>query len=264
MGAWEDEGYGMWGRLARGVTAVGNGRWRADYVARLAQPRGVLGHLAANAMLESNTDLVRAVVTALDLRDGQRVLEVGCGPGQGVDAAMDVADLVIHAVDPSGPMLRRVSRRHRRAVGRRRLHLHHATLLDLQLVVPLQAAWGVNVVYFMADRVANFTHLHDLLEPGGRLALGYTDHDALADDDFSRCFGTSHHPVTSDEVEADLRRAGFAGVVTVRHDPDRRITIASRPRDPSDGRAPTHRGTRGSALDLTAPERPEPSPTASS
>lgn len=252
----------MWGRLARGVTAVGDGRWRADYVARLAEPTGVLGQLAARAMVETNTDLVRAVVAALDLHDGQRVLEVGCGPGQGVDAAMDVADLVIHAVDPSGPMLRRVGRRHRRAIRRRRLHLHHATLLDLQLVVPLQAAWGVNVVYFMADRVANFTHLHDLLEPGGRLALGYTDDRDITVDDFARCFGATHHLITSGQVEADLRTAGFAGVVTVRHDRARRITIASRPREGVDDRART--GTRGAAMDLTAPEPPDPVPTTTS
>lgn len=241
----------MWGRLARAVTAVGDGRFLDDYVARLGEPTGLLGHLAANAMVESNTDLVRAVVAALDLHDGQRVLEVGCGPGQGIAAAMDTADLVVHAVDPSPAMLRRVARHHPRARRRLRLHLHESTLLDLDLVVPLQAAWGVNVVYFFDDRVANFTHLHDLLEPGGRLALGYRDRDAGPDDEFRRRFGQAHHAVTRTEVETDLRTAGFTGVVTVRHDEARRITIARRHKEAD--RGGTRTGRRGAAMDLTAP-----------
>lgn len=223
----------MWGRVAQRVTALGGGRLLPDYVTRLGRPTGVLGHLAANAMVESNTPLVHAVVAALHLRDGERVLEIGPGPGQGIDAALDGTDLVVHAVDPSAAMLGRVRRRHRRAVRTGRLRLHETTLSDLALPGPVHAAWGVNVVYFLDDRVAEFAHLHDLLAPGGRLGLGYADRVAAlqfrGDDAFGRCFTASHRPVTTAEVEADLGAAGFTGIATVHHDEVRRITRAQRP-----------------------------------
>lgn len=231
----------MWGRLARRVTAVGGGRLLPAYVARLGHPTGVLGHLAANAMVESNTPLVRAVVSGLALRDGERVLEVGPGPGQGIDVALAGTDLVVHAVDPSAPMLARVRRRHRRAVRTGRLRLHHGVLADLVLPGPVHAAWGVNVVYFLDDRVAAFTHLHDLLGPGGRLALGYTDRVAATtirgQEAFRACFDAAHRQVVPAEVEADLAAAGFTAVTTTDHDEVRRITSARRPADGEDGRS---------------------------
>ncbi len=225
----------MWDRVARGVTTLGGPRVLAAYVQALARPTGVLGHLGAKAMVESNTPLVRATVAGLDLHDGERVLEVGPGPGQGIDAALAAADVVVHAADPAAAMLARLRRRHRRAVRRGRLRLHECRLTDLALPGPVHAAWAVNVVYFLDDRVAAFAHLHDLLAPGGRVALGYTDRDGArrvrGDDDFVRCFAAAHRLVVPAEVEADLATSGFIDVRTVHHDDVRRITSARRPTD---------------------------------
>ncbi len=219
----------MWGRVARRLASVADGRLVDTWVAQLAEPHGVLGQVVGVALVEANGDLSRAVVDDLRLRDGERVLDIGCGPGQGVAAALDAADVIVHAVDPSAAMLRRVRLANRRAVRRLRLHLHETTLDDLELVVPLQAAWMVNVVYFLDDRVASLSHLHDLMAPGGRVAIGYRDARDLSDDEFGRRFAEQHRPVTDTEVEDDLRAAGFTGVLTVRHDDGRRITIARRP-----------------------------------
>lgn len=256
----------MWGEAARRLVGIGGDRAVQAWVAQLGRPHGLVGQLVGNALAEANGELTRRVVDSLQLRDGQRVLDVGCGPGQGIGAAFAAADVVVHAADPSAAMQARLRLRWGQAIREGRLQRHPRTLDDLRLALPVDAAFGVNVVYFLADRVASLAHLRELVRPNGRIALGYRDGRELPDDDFGRAFATAHHPVTSEQLEADLAAAGFTGVLTVSADrataatpradrtrargPAARITIATRP-DGAEGQPPD--GTdETSSLDLTS------------
>lgn len=210
----------MWGRVADWVHRFGGQRSLERWVGQLGQPRGILGQFVGNVLVESNTQLTRDTVALLELRDGQRVLDIGSGPGQGIAAAMDAARVTVDAVDPSTAMMRRLRVRWPRAIRQGRLHIHNCTLDDLAVTVPMDAAFGVNVVYFLPDRISSLTHLAGMVAPGGRVALGYRDRRDLPEGDFARLFGERHNLVTSDELEAEMIAAGFSDVVTVRSPDD--------------------------------------------
>jgi 2-polyprenyl-3-methyl-5-hydroxy-6-metoxy-1,4-benzoquinol methylase len=67
--------------------------------------RGVTGVLAAVGFLVGRDDAARLAIELADLRPGDRLVDVGCGPGVAARRAGDAGAEVI-GVDPAPVMLR--------------------------------------------------------------------------------------------------------------------------------------------------------------
>ncbi|TCO58269.1 methyltransferase family protein [Actinocrispum wychmicini] len=113
------------------------------------------------------------VVSLLDLRPTDRVLEIGFGPGV---AIAEIADRVTagqaFGVDHSAVMVRQASVRNAAAIRARRVHLSHGSVDQLpRFDDPLDAILSVNSLGFWPDPVERLRGLRHLLRPGGRIAL---------------------------------------------------------------------------------------------
>jgi SAM-dependent methyltransferase len=132
--------------------------------------------------LYATPDAVRrrdAVRRMLDPRPGERVLDVGCGPGF---LASEIAVLVgaggaVHAVDQSESML---------TLARRRCAAQPWVTIErgeaAGLVLPdesFDAALSVQVLEYVSDVEAALRSLFRALRPGGRLLLVDTDWASL-------------------------------------------------------------------------------------
>lgn len=116
--------------------------------------------------------LARRVVEALDLRPGQRALDVGCGPG--VVTEVLVAALgadAVSAVDPTEPFVAAVRDR-LPGVDVRLGGAEHLPFDDDAFDVAVASL----VVTFMADPVAGLTEMRRVTRPGGRVAVSVWDH----------------------------------------------------------------------------------------
>lgn len=109
-------------------------------------------------------------VARLDVQPGDRVLEIGCGPGWAVDAVcrrLDGGRVV--AIDRSPTALSRCSKRNAEHLAARRAELQQTALADLRAErACFDKALAVNVNLFWtgaADRECLI--LREVLKPGG-------------------------------------------------------------------------------------------------
>ncbi|TQM03027.1 SAM-dependent methyltransferase [Pseudonocardia kunmingensis] len=148
---------------------------------------------------------IRWAVDLLDPRPGDRILEVGCGPG--VAAALVCARLStgrMLAVDRSAVAVERTTRRNADHVAAGRLEVRRCTLDEVDGERSFDAAFAVDVnLFWVRDPAAELQVLRRTLRPGGRLHVLYG----------------AGGPTTADRITAPVAAAlhaqGFRGVRTV-------------------------------------------------
>jgi ubiquinone/menaquinone biosynthesis C-methylase UbiE len=200
--------------------AAGSRRGRGEF-------EGWRGWVGGLAMAFGRGRSVRLVADLAGVGAGDRVVDVGCGPGRFLrEAAERGAEAV--GVDPSSQM-RRLALRRTPARLRGAVRVVDGTAERL----PLQdgaatAAWAVASFHHWADPAAGLAELHRVLEPGGRLLIA----EGLA-----RRRGWFHHHALSWEqagrLATQVEQAGFADVELERHTLGRRRVVVVRGRRPT-------------------------------
>jgi SAM-dependent methyltransferase len=184
-------------------------RW---LVRSFGNPTGVGGRIAGFVMAHrsSNVQRSRWAVDLLDIRPTDRVLEVGCGPGVALKAAMSQTPHVV-GVDRSPLMVEAARRRSGATVV-------EAVAEELPAFdAPFDKALAVNTVGHWSDPVAGLRSIHGALRPGGTIAVvSQPRGGAVAD---------------NDEVRRQLAAAGFVEpwVETLDLDPPVVCVLARRP-----------------------------------
>jgi SAM-dependent methyltransferase len=133
------------------------------------------------------------VVDLLDLQPDDEVLEIGCGPGVAVEAAVAAGAQVV-GVDPSEVMRAMAAKRNVAAIAEGRVDIRPGDSDHLP-DGPFDAALAVNTSIFWPDADRTVAALADRMRPGGRVAIavqprwkGATDEDAvqMAEDNLGR------------------------------------------------------------------------------
>src|SRR5262245_25286223 len=150
---------------------------RQTLVRQFGRPEGKLGALAGWIMATRPSNRQRNLwaVELLDIAPGDRVLEIGCGPGLAVAAMARLATAGrVVGLDHSQVMIGQAQRRNRKAIQRGAVQLHLGGLDQLAaLGGPFDRILAVNVLLFLADKEAALRALRDVTAPGGRIALAH-------------------------------------------------------------------------------------------
>jgi cyclopropane fatty-acyl-phospholipid synthase-like methyltransferase len=183
-------------------------RLRAAVVAQFRRPQGLWGRAAGWIMASRASNRERNLWTLdllrIDPRD--RVLEIGCGPGLALEAcAARLREGIVIGLDHSDTMLQQARRRNRAAIAGNRVALRLGDLRALaRLPGRFDKVFSVNLVQFLADRVAAFRALHAVTVPGGLVASTYQPRHADATrDDALRM---------ASDVAREMAQVGFVGI----------------------------------------------------
>ena len=163
----------------------------------------------------------RLVRDALGVAPGERILDVGCGPGFYVAELLEHvgSDGSVVGIDSSQPMLAVAAHR---SQGHDNVTFHEADATSLPVEnASFDAALSVQVLEYVAEVPAALGEMYRALRAGGRLVLWDVDWAtvSLHTTDCSRTErilrswdGHLAHPSLPQTLTAQLRGAGFAGV----------------------------------------------------
>jgi trans-aconitate 2-methyltransferase len=164
-------------------------------------------------------EMAQAVLERLPLHGDETVLDAGCGSGRVTELLLDrLPQGHVVAVDAAPSMVE-----HARAALGDRATVICASLTELQLEEPVDAAFSNAVFHWIADHDARFARLAAALKPGARLVAqcgGRGNIDSfrrLADEvaaelpfaEHMRDFARPWNYAAPEETEARLRAAGF-------------------------------------------------------
>lgn len=154
----------------------------------------------------SNRERNTWVVSLLEIEPGDRVLEIGFGPGLAIEVIARLAvDGYVCGIDHSEVMVTQASKRNSEAVRSGRVDLRLGSAESLPTFEePFDKILAVNTIQFVADPVECLRSLLHLLRPGGRIAIAHQPRCPGATDETSATRGR--------QLAAQLTQSGFSDV----------------------------------------------------
>lgn len=149
--------------------------------AQLSCPNGEQGLAIAEAMNRANGLVSERSIELLEAQSGQNIVEIG--PGNGM-LSRDLVKLLganghYQALERADDMIPQLQRN--LAVGAPgRVSIHHLDCIYAPIAPgSVDAIFGVNFIYFIADLGALFARFDQWLKPGGRVVLGTRSAEAM-------------------------------------------------------------------------------------
>lgn len=140
------------------------------------RPRGVLGRLGGVIMARMNQKCAAWVIDLLEVQPNDRILEVGFGPGVGIELlAKSAPEGYVAGVDPSKEMVDQAIARNAKAINSGLVDLRSGSAESLPFEDnTFNKALAINSMQVWRDAAAGLREIRRVMTPGGRMALGFT------------------------------------------------------------------------------------------
>lgn len=184
--------------------------------AQLGHPSGEAGVAMGETMNRTNSAMVLRAIDAIDLQDGDRILELGHGRCAHLGNIISVVNGAhYHGLEISELMHRVSVELNTQAIaeGKATFGLFDGQALPLP-DASVTKIFTVNTLYFWADPAAFLGELHRVLAPGGRLCVVY------AWQEFMRTLPFTRHGFTlydDPDFIALVERSPFGAPLLVHH-----------------------------------------------
>lgn len=165
------------------------------------KPEGTLGSFIGTLMSLKNRNRIDWIVSLMNVKPGERILEIGYGPGVAIKKiGKKIGNGKIVGVDHSLTMLKQAAKRNSDLLERDKLLLHAGTIDDLNRHILFDKVFAINVNLFWKDPVGEMKKIYNLLNPYGELFIALQPYYAKDD---------NHVRKISVDIESQMIKAGF-------------------------------------------------------
>lgn len=166
------------------------------------KPKGLLGVVAGKIMEWENKTLNQWGIRHLQIRPGNRILEVGFGPGYSLDYMLDYYRKVeVHGIDISETMTNQAEERLQEEAAAGRVKLMTGDIGQTKLPQQYDRILTVNNYILWEDREKGLRNVYESLQPGGRVVIVMQPREEDASS--QKTYEYSRF------IQKDLRQCGF-------------------------------------------------------
>lgn len=132
------------------------------------KPRGFWGRIISFSMKKNNRFPYYKIVQELEIKQNDRVLEIGFGPGIGINMICKNFNCSVTGIDFSELMFREALLRNKRYIDNHKLVLNFGDYLDFKFPVEsFDKIFFINVIYFWNNIEKPFIKIKDELKQNG-------------------------------------------------------------------------------------------------
>lgn len=140
------------------------------------RPKGMLGRLGGVILSLTKRDFIQWVIRQLEVQPDDKVLEVGFGPGVGIQFLADaVTTGTVAGVDSSREMVEQAKARNAKAIAAGTVELQSGSAEALPFADDtFDKALAINSMQVWSNALAGLREMRRIIKGGGKIALGFT------------------------------------------------------------------------------------------
>jgi len=175
------------------------------------KPTGLVGIWASNLMVKNNKSNYDKLIEDLDLQPHEKLLEIGYGPGTGINTiAQKCPTCIIHGIDFSSLMYKRASKYNKTYIEKGTMMLQYGDFLKMAAADhDYDKVFCLNVVYFWNELRQPFGKVYSLLKKGCSFHIYMADKNELIK---KRAPDSVFNKYSIEEVVEALKSSGFENV----------------------------------------------------
>jgi SAM-dependent methyltransferase len=145
------------------------------------KPSGFLGRIISSIMIKGNRPAIENLIKGLNIKQEEKILEIGYGPGIGIKLIAENCDSCkIVGIDFSELMFKRAAKRNKQFIQNGKVELLFGDFLEKEIVPGnFDKIYCVNVVYFWDNLQKPFEKIKALLKQGGIFSFYMAKNDDL-------------------------------------------------------------------------------------
>jgi len=175
------------------------------------KPTGILGKIIAHKMIKGNIHDYERVISQLNIKQNDRLFEIGYGIGFGVDKISSDYDCFVSGIDFSKVMFNIATKRNRKHIENKKVELLYGDFLGSAIISgSFDTVFCLNVIYFWDKLDEPFSKINALLKKGGLLCIFMCHRDFMNTVKFTKDGIFNKYSI--EEVVDKLKSAGFESI----------------------------------------------------